>query len=612
MSARRVLGRALPVAAALAAVASACGSDLGRATAFSTVWTDDGGASFARAAARVKGKIAPAGPGVAVAATRKGVVKAVLLDDGSSWSAPAALDARPVVAGALVLLDGAGEVVALDARTGKRVWARKTGGLRLRGAGDDGALTVLSLAAGHGPGSVLLGIGRDGEVVRQVETPADTGTPAVVDGVAFVPWGRQYVSAYDFRRGEELGRVVLRDLVTVARVEDGAIFLGERTFVRVDERTHDASRAGGASRLEPPKKTLPWTAPLGFPGNVAREVDADARDRARLYGRPSGASGAVTWDGQRIYGSYFRIVFGSDGTSGAIAWAKLLPEVVAGGEAVAGGVAICGEGGTVVVAAAETGVEVARRSFGEPIRSCVVHGGDYHAGPGATAADPTLSGRLREALEAKDPQLVTGQLVLLDALAASGEPAAAAILAGLAHSTSAQPVLAEAARTKLAAVSGGGVALRAALERRYDFVRDVLVPPPSGAAAEALLRERDTGAAGLLVDHLLDPATPDGDLRRVARAVAELAGPSELPRLRHFLAMYRAAAEDEDVESACVDVARALVRIDAKGGRAVVERAAKDPLTSEGLRAKLAPLLADASPRDGGAPEAGAARDAGR
>ena len=105
----------------------------------------------------------------------------------------------------------------------------------------------------------------------------------------------------------------------------------------------------------------------------------------------------------------------------------------------------------------------------------------------------------------------------------------------------------------------------------------------SAAAAPLQVPEAlagEPGAAPLLAEHILDPADSDDDVREAAAALASLATASEAPALEQFFAMYRATAANDDLAAAVASVARALVRLDPKKGRARVEFALKDSQTS--------------------------------
>ena len=201
-------------ATALGALAAAlsCGGGQTRLNLFSTDWTDDGGASIARVWQRIGSDAIPPAANVVVGvAGRDDKLIGLPLGGGAKWTFAHPLDARPVVAGNVVVGSGGGEVFALDAATGAPVWRRPTGGLALLGAGDDGTVTVVTFRRTGDTGSVLLAVTHDGQIVRQIETEKALGSPAVVQGMAFVPWAGQYVSVIDLANGDETARVTLRE-----------------------------------------------------------------------------------------------------------------------------------------------------------------------------------------------------------------------------------------------------------------------------------------------------------------------------------------------------------------------------------------------------------------
>ena len=90
------------------------------------------------------------------------------------------------------------------------------------------------------------------------------------------------------------------------------------------------------------------------------------------------------------------------------------------------------------------------------------------------------------------------------------------------------------------------------------------------------------------------------DVERAAVALGKLATPAEYEELRTFFALYRATADEPSLVSAVVAVAGALLRIGGAPGKALVERAAQDPLTQSDVKRGLTALLAP----EGGAPAA--------
>jgi outer membrane protein assembly factor BamB len=592
----------LPLAGALAlgTATAGCPGDAAHPGTFSTNWLDDQGKSIGEVQARLKGARAggSADIAVAVAGEKNDKLIGAPLAGGAPWTFQHALDARPIIAGGVVVGSGSGEVFALDAATGKRLWARPSGGVALLGAGDDGTVTAVTLS--KGTGSTILVVGRDGSVKRQIETDKQLGDPAVVGGIIFVPWSNQYVSAIDAATGDELGRVTLRDKVSRADTIGGGLYFGEVAYVRFDDKIRMASQ-GQANRIAIPSRELPGTPRLLVPGTEKLPPVANARDRDRLFARPSAPEGPLGIDSNRFYASYFRLVLGFESSRGQLGWVHTHPSDVIGGEAVIGGVLLCDEEGKIVVLDGRTGQVSHQASFGEPIKSCVVHADTYKALPGPGGA-PALGQQITEAVSSREASLATAQRLLLRELGTLEDESATKTLVEIASDSRAAPVLVADARAAIATRRNGAQYMLSALGKHYDFLRDVLASPPVGPIADALAAMKDGKAAPLLASHLLDPADTDDDIRRAAAALATLATKDELPTLRHFFAMYRSTAESDEIALAVASAGEAILRLDPKDGRAMIERASKDATTVAVARTRLEALLTATPDKPGDKP----------
>ncbi len=574
------------------AASASCAGDSANPNRFSTDWLDDQGKSIAAVQARLKGARpgATADLAVAVAGAKNDKIIGVPLSgvpDARPWSFQHANDARPIIAGGVVVGSGDNEVFALDAASGKRLWARPSGGAALLGAGDDGTITAVTLQ--RGTGSTILVVGRDGSVKRQIETDKGVGDPAVVGGIIFVPWANQYVSAIDPLTGDELGRVTLRDKVSRALTIGGALYFGEVAYIRFDEKIRMASQ-NGANRIGIPPRELPGTPRLLVPGTEKQPPVANGRDRDRLFARPSAPEGPLGIDSSRFYATYFRLVIGFEASRGQLAWVHTHTSEVIGGEAVAGGVLLCDEEGKIVVLDARTGQTSFQATFGEPIKSCVAHADTYKAAPGPGGA-PALQAQITEAVLSREASLATAQRLLLRELGTLEDEGATKTLVEIASDARAAPVLVADARAAIATRRNGNQYMLSALGKHYDFLRDVLASPPVGPIADALAAMKEPKGSPLLASHLLDPSITDDDVKRAAAALATLATKDELPIMRQFFAMYRASAETEDIGLAVASVGEAILRLDPKDGRALVDRAAKDPTTVTSARTRLEALL---------------------
>ncbi len=580
----------IAVAAAGFVALAGCGGGQTRLNLFSTDWEDDRGASIERVRKRVAG--APMAPSadivVGVTERRDALVGMPLFAGGDKWTFTHPLDSRPAIAGSLVIGSGGGEIFALDAASGRLLWKRPTGGLELLGAGDDGTVTVASFQREGAPGSVLLAVTHDGEVVRQIETDKAVGAPAVVNRMAFVPWASQYVSVIDLTNGDETARVTLREETSRAFTQSGKLWFGELGFIRFDERIREASR-GKASLVTVPTRDLPGNPKLMAPGAVPQPLVANAEDKVRLYARPAPDSGAVL-DGGRWYATYFRIAMGFDTTGAKLSWVRLQNADFLGGAAAGGGLVLCDQHGKVTTLDARGGGVIAEADLGEPMRACVVNVDSGMVRGTPTDTTPLLA-QLQEAVRADAPELNAAQKMLLRELAVMEDESATKTLVDLASDPRTGPDLLMDARAALAKRRNGASYMEAALGRHYDYLKDILRAPPVGPIADALAAMNEKAAAPLLASHLLDPSDTEDDVKRAAAALAVVAGPAEVPVMREFFGMYRASTEDDDVAAAVVSVGQALVTVRGNQGRADVVAAIKDDMTVPYARDRLSDVL---------------------
>jgi outer membrane protein assembly factor BamB len=607
--------RALLAAALLTGTCAAiegCGA-AGSIQRFSTAWTDDGGKSIDLVRQKLAGGHPAVGADIAVAiggATDKLIGQP--LGGGNKWTFAHPLDARPLLAGNVVIGTGAGEIFALDAPSGRKLWARPTGGLKIHGAGDDGAVTVVSMASGAGLGSVLLAVTRDGNVMQQIETERLLGTPAVLGGYAFVPWNGVYVSAIDLSNGSEAARLVVRDQTSRAWTQGGELYFGEISILRFDDRIKLADKSQ-ATHVALPARELAGAPKLMEPGTENAGPSAQARDRIRMYARPTGGdAGPLTIDSGRYYATYFKLAMGLDAGKGSLAWVHTHRSDIIGGAAAAGGVVLCDEDGHVTTLDGRTGGVAGDLDFGEKITGCVVQADAFHAGA-ATAAVPALGAQISAALLNRDAELATAKRLLLRELATLEDETATKTLIELASDPNTSPMILEDARKALADRRNGVSFMLAALARHYDFMKDVLRSPPVGPIAQALaaMGSENKQAAPLLASHLLDPADTDDDVRRAADALVRLASPAESAQLTQFFAIYRGAAPNEDIEAAVVSVGQALVKVGGADGQARVAEAMHDRLTLSNVRERLASLVTVPPPSAGGDADAGASKASG-
>lgn len=589
--------RALPTAAlgiaaaAVCAAGASCGGAQAKLELFSTNWQDDRGTSIARVWKSIENVPIPAAADVVVGVDEHEdalVGLPLSSEQGSRWTLAHPLDARPVIAGNVVVGSGGSEVFAVDAATGQIIWRHPSAGFSLVGAGDNGATTVVVFDRAGGLGSVLLAVKHDGEVAVRIETDKALGAPAVVGHLAFVPWAGQYISVIDLSSGNESARVTLRQEVSHAWTEAQSLWFGQLGFTRFDERISLAS-SGGATMTTVPSSDLPGAPTLMPPGVTPLPAAANAGDKVRLYARPGTADAGVGLSDGRFYATYFRVAMGFQVSGTKIQWVRVHATDFLGGAVGTAAVVLCDQQGKVVALDASSGGVLSELDLGRPLRACVVNVDGARLG-GTPDAKP-LALQLEEAVRVDDPTITTAQRYLLRTLATVDDPSATKTLIDIASDPRASPDLVSDARTAIAKRRNGQSYMEAALARHYDYLKDVLTEPPVGPIAVALGAMKERAAGSALAAHLLDPNDTPDDVRQTAAALAVVAGPEELSAMRQFFGMYRANTDDDDVAAAVVSVAEGLLASGDKGARAEVQTAADDSHTVPSARERLAEMI---------------------
>jgi outer membrane protein assembly factor BamB len=590
-------------------LAVACGGNLaeGVGAPFSETWQADQGKSIAALEQRLRGGAAPGATPVAVGVNDSGLY-GVPLPAGQPWTHAGSADTLPIVAGPLVVASNAGQLFALDAKTGKQLWSVPIDNRKLRGAGDDGTYTV-AVVAGDNPGkSRFIAVSRSGKVVREIDSRIDLGFPAVKAGVAFIPWSNQYVSAIDLQSGEEVARLLLREIVTQARNFDGQLWFGEKGLVRFDDKIQLAT-TNQATHLALPARQLPGKPVWLGSGNQLWPVSSSARLKIRLAATPVAAQDGAHFADHAYLASYFRVVLGLSDQDGALHFVKSLSGDALGMSAGRRGFALCDAGGKVTLLSAQGG-DAGGADLGARLTACTVDVTTLQLDQ--AQPPPALAEQIGQALSELTPDMAVAQKLLVDELIKLDDPRVTKILIDLTSSAKIPPDLRAAARKLIATRRTGKEYMLAALERHYDYVSDVLLPPPLGPLADALAAMNEVSATPLLARHLNDPANDMADVERAAIALGKLATAAEYEDLRTFFALYRATADEPALVSAVVAVGGALLRVGGAFGKTLVERAAQDPLTQPEVKRGLAALLTPESSAPSAAKTPNVAQNAGR
>ncbi|MCS6798622.1 MAG: PQQ-like beta-propeller repeat protein [Myxococcota bacterium] len=513
------------------------------------------------------------------------------------WTTPVETVVRPIVAGDLVLVsersDEGERVVAIDARTGQPRWRTDTGALPLLGAarGDDVVVCVASTgASGSGTrvGRVWAVDASRGSERWSWDVQGVLGEPAVRGEHVFVPWDRQSIVVLELRTGREVARLRLTDdvLSFVFAAPEG-VYYGGRGVYRLDERSANGTRAR-ATYVAPPFPAPPGEPLLWDDGFVPRPGQRSARGRIRVYFHPAASTDtdAIRIAGDRWYFVYFRHVF-AFAPDGSPRWARALPSVIAGAQALPEGLLTVAEDGSVRLLDAESGLDRHTATLGVEVGAVAIDGTGTPAGA-VSGTPPELRRSLVELAVDPDNRLVPSRAYAVALLAALPDPEVTRDLLDLYAQRSMPSALRDAIAAALRNRRVGLEMLVEALASRYDFLEGT-EGPPLEIIVPPLVENRMSSALAGLVRHMMDHETPSDVLPTVVRAVVELGDASVVPPLRELLRLYRADSSFAQNAEALTAAAVGLYRHGGPEGRQFLEELVADartlPALAEGTRA---------------------------
>ncbi len=533
----------------------------------------------------------------------------------------APIASRPVVAGDLVIARSGGSIVGWSLAGAER-WRFADEGLDLVGASRDGDRVAVVLGGAgvtRRRGVLRVVDARDGSAVARTEIAHSLGLPTLVGDDVFLPWDGQNLSVLDARSGDELSRVRSRDDVVGFSFREGhAVYYGARSLYRLGPESASGT-AEGTPHYQPRRDELPGSAPFALDAYTSLRAGVDARERVRLVWRPDPALPGVALLHNTVFALYHRDVFALDAQTGALRWAYVSPNDLAGVSVVRAGLVLVDDHGGASLLAPDDGR--ARWRLGLPAggpQAVLQVPADFSPSPNTDDPPRTLVESLLEASGGSDSRLLPAQRFAAQALAAlPGAPATAALVALLTR-RGISPELRAVVGEGLVGRTEGTDAMLEALDHHYDYVRGVDVPPV-GFLARALARAHERRAVSPLVSHLFDPATPTEDLAPIVVALRELADPSSVQSLADFVRLYHAdvgavtpvgggdalierdITEQVQLNAAVEQAIETIARLGGAPERALVDRVQSHPAAPESVR------VAASRVRDGAAPEAPAA-----
>ena len=375
---------------------------------FSGGWQWDGGTSAQNIMLALEGSQSVSAPPAAVGVTGRGLIGRAL-PNGAPWSYTGQVDVLPSIVGNLVAFSGAGKVTGLDVRTGEQVFSVPSENRRLEGMGYDGHFALLLLVDTHAARADELAIvGPQGNLLSRASTKSRLGTPAVVNGIALVPWDGQYITAFYVKTGEEIGRMLVRDAIHTLKAVDDEVYVYGRGVQKLNQRLVD--HPGSISlRLDLPK----------YPGEPVWPVDGSKPRPARaqpilILTHPSWAEDRAEFSSNTYGLTYHDLVAGYDALHHHLKWVAHFPAAISGGHANQGSMTVCLESGQISQLRLRDGYHQEIGSLGSPVKACVVNGLDGVTAGGSTES---LAEQVYAALDEVGPDMFAMQTRFVDEIA---------------------------------------------------------------------------------------------------------------------------------------------------------------------------------------------------
>ncbi|MFK7992311.1 MAG: PQQ-binding-like beta-propeller repeat protein [Sandaracinaceae bacterium] len=592
----------------LALLVSLAGCGGGPSGAFTPLFPDNEGPTLSRVLTRMQA--APASPSTPLAAALgpEGLRLYDLAAGRTLWTQPVSEPrTAPQLAGELVVLHEAGEIIARRVESGAVAFRLPDAQLSLVGAAGEGSLSVivLSTTGGVGAASHVI-LARGGAITHNLELEGSVGAPAVRGGLAFVPWGSQNVSVLDGETAIEIARLrSTAGVVSHVRADPNGLVFGQAGAGRfVSTSTGDADSVGW---FQPDASRLPGTPPLWRSAYDPPASATSATHKIQLVFAAGAGEGAMTFTDDSLYLTFYRFVFALNPADLSVRWVHAHDTDVVGAAAFEGGVFVADAAGGLTSLGPD-GMPRSTASLDMQPSVVALQLGSFTPSGSAVGAAPSVGEQLAAAAENTDARLVPARLFAVSALSVLEGADVTARLIGLCDNNALPGPVQEEACAAVSTRADGAEPMLAALSRQASFLEGTTVPPV-GALAQLAATLGEQRAVAPLIEHLEHPSTPTAALVPLADALSALGDDSALPALRAFLWLYHTEPADDELAQGMGAVARAVVHLDDDEGVALVQSVADAPFTDATSQGALNEVLNEAA-EQAAAEEAAAAQAA--
>lgn len=522
------------------------------------------------------------------------------------WQAAGTPDARIEIGRTVAVFgDASGTLVALDVRTGGKVWSQPApAGGTLLGLSVDGqgVYAVYRGVAGKG---LLVGFDESGKSKFRVAVDERCGAPAARGGVVAVPQRSQFISLFSAESGKPLADMLARDEAAsfVRGLPEGFAFGSQGVFVASKRTAIGSHKGGGYLQAKLPEFVRPV---YFYDMYKPAQSRYSAIDRNRLLWRLQGHPETPSFRDGRVIVHNFRFFFALNAETGDLDWSYSHPRHDAIGAVHAGSSIVFAdsEGGVGALDARTGNVLLKARPEGIPA-GLLVNGVSFDAegftgrGEGARQADP-LPEVLKSIALDPDKRFNDVRLFAIDQLSHMNDPGVAAALLEVLQKGGGEPYLMEKAADSLVE-RGDARSLPIYIEAikvKPDYTEG-RQPQRLDLMARALAKLGARDAMPALVEHVRLPETDPGTVAEIGQAVITLKARDQLAAFRDYLAQYRADPAFMSQPGALIAAANVLVKLGDSQDRTLLLFVAEEPKTITSLKVAIERLLAESS----GAPQ---------
>jgi outer membrane protein assembly factor BamB len=519
------------------------------------------------------------------------------------------VSSAPTVGGGAVFLRSEDKIVALSASTGETLWKKPIKESYLYGFAVDGATVAVTMGNTDGGSPAT---GRMGQVLAMdvmsgnkkwnVSGEKMFGAPAAMGGLVFVPWDRQAISIFDAESGSEVCRLLRKDsTVDFVLAGTGGVYYGSGRDIQKLAKESWTGLKDEKTTFEFEVKDMPGTPRIYPDAYVNSTYEGGAQARNRLVWSIDKTRDKVGLDQDMIYLVFYRYVIGFDAAKKQPLWVHMSEMKVAASHAAADGVLLLGYDGTLTYIDGLTGTS--KQMWKAPVTALnAFFQTAGFAAPALEKSEPNLHRGLVDMILDVDTQVLPLRKYGMKLLATIPDETVIMDLVQVMGSGSLPKPLRDEAARLLRTMKGGVHFLFDALKQHYDFL-DETGAPPSGAIASSLAESKETKAAPMLVEHLVDHETPADELVELTAAILELGDAKAYEPLRSFFMMYHADSCMSQHVDVMLNVARGLLKFGGDEGKQIVEQVAADPKSPESLRVQLTEMLKKGPGEEGGSAE---------